>query len=90
MWEEAKTRFPPGKVVSGVVIAHYPFGIFVDLGDPVAIGLVQIPEFRDEGRMTQDQYPAIGTTITAVVLGHTDDNRKQVWLSMRQSSFVVL
>ena len=69
----------------GVVTQHCPFGIFVDLGDPGALGLVQIPEFRDEGRMTPQQYPPVGSTIEAVVLGHTDERRRQVWLSMRPS-----
>jgi ribosomal protein S1 len=85
MWEAAKKRFPAGRVVHGTVSAHCPFGIFVDLGDPIATGLVQITEFLDSGRMTPDQYPAVGETVAAVVLGHTDEGRKQVWLCMRPS-----
>ena len=85
MWEEAKARFPVGTKVSGVVTQHRPFGIFVDLGDPVALGLVQITEFLDSGRMTSEQYPPVGTTIEAVVLGHTEEERKQVWLCMKPS-----
>ena len=85
MWEAAKKRFPAGRVVHGTVSAHCPFGIFVDLGDPIATGLVQITEFLDSGRMTPEQYPAIGERVTAVVLGHTDEGRKQVWLCMRPS-----
>jgi ribosomal protein S1 len=85
MWDEAKRRFPPGARVSGIVTQHFPFGVFVDLGDPVAIGLIQITDFVDEGRMTQDQFPPIGSKIEAVVLGHTDDRRKQVWLSAKPS-----
>jgi ribosomal protein S1 len=84
-WEEAQQRFPTGMLVTGTVSQHHPFGIFVDLGDPVALGLVQITEFRDHGRMTPDLYPPIGETIRAVVLGHTDDRRRQVWLGMRPS-----
>ena len=85
MWEQAKARFPVGTKVRGVVTRYCPFGIFVDLGDPVALGLVQIPEFLDEGRMTPEQYPSLGSTIEAVVLGHTDEHRMQVWLCMRPS-----
>jgi hypothetical protein len=40
------------------VTRHCPFGVFVDLGDPDATGLIQIVDFLDEGRMTPDQYPA--------------------------------
>jgi ribosomal protein S1 len=85
MWEEAKNRFPVGTRVRGILAQHMPFGIFVDLGDSEIIGLVQIVDFLDEGRMTPERYPPIGASIEAVVLGHTDDRRKQVWLSMKPS-----
>jgi ribosomal protein S1 len=85
MWKEAKKRFAVGTRVRGTVLQHHPFGIFVDLGDPEARGLVQIIDFLDEGRMTRERYPPIGATIEAIVLGHTDDQRKQVWLSMKPS-----
>lgn len=85
MWEEAKKRFPVGARVCGIVTQHQPFGIFVDLDDPEALGLVQIIDFLDKGRMTPEQYPPIGASIEAVVLGHTDDRRRQVWLGMRPS-----
>ena len=84
-WEEAKQRFPVGRFVRGRVAAHHPFGILVDLDDPVALGLVQITDFLDAGRMTPEQYPVVGSEVTAVVLGHTDPGRKQVWLSLRPS-----
>ena len=82
-WEEAKQRFPVGRLVTGTVTSHHPFGVFIDLKDPGATGLVPIPEFLDGGRMTEDQYPPVSTSVTAGVLGHTDPNRRQVWLTMR-------
>jgi ribosomal protein S1 len=85
MWDAAKQRFPVGCVVRGTVVAHRAFGIIVDLGDPVATGLVQITDFLDVGRMTPEHYPPIGETVTAVVLGHTSEYRKQIWLCMRPS-----
>jgi ribosomal protein S1 len=85
MWEEAKERFPVGARVRGTVTEHCPFGVFVDLGDPVAQGLVEITNFLDEGRMTPDRYPPVGASIEAVVLGHADSRRKQIWLSVRPS-----
>src|SRR5262245_4892694 len=84
-WEEVKRRFPVGRRVHGVVTAHHPFGIFVDLRDPVALGLVQVTDFLDKGRMTADQYPRIGASIEAVVLGHTDAHREQIWLGLKPS-----
>ncbi|WP_435010734.1 S1 RNA-binding domain-containing protein [Tundrisphaera lichenicola] len=84
-WEEAKQRFPTGMLVTGVVVEHRPFGIFVDLADPVALGLVQIVDFVDRGGMTPELYPPIGSTVEAVVLGHTEIRRRQVWLGMKPS-----
>src|SRR4051794_27883897 len=84
-WEEIKHRFPKGRVVTGTVSEHHPFGLFVDLGDPAAKGLVQITVFADEGRMTPEHYPPVGMSITALVLGHTDERRKQVCLSVKPS-----
>jgi len=84
MWEETKLRFPIGRLVRGIVTAHRPFGIFVDLGDPNATGLVQITDFVDSGRMTPEQYPRLGESIEAVVLGH-NDRSKQIWLGVKPS-----
>jgi hypothetical protein len=35
--------------------------------------------------MTPEQYPPLGASIEAVVLGHTDERRKQVWLGLKPS-----
>jgi len=85
MWEEIAKRFPVGARVRGVVVQHCPFGVFVDLGHPVAQGLVEIVNFLDEGRMTEEQYPRVGTMIEAVVLWHTNNPRGQVRLGMKPS-----
>lgn len=84
MWEDAKRRFPVGAVVTGTVTRHAPFGVFVDLGDPDCYGLVERPEFLDAGRMTEDQYPPVGSAVRVLVLAHTDRDHR-VWLTMRPS-----
>src|SRR5262249_51841547 len=58
---------------------------FLDLNDPGATGLVEMPEFLDGGRMTEDRYPPVGTAVTGVVLGHTGPRRRQVRLTLRPS-----
>ena len=84
-WEETKHRIKLGSRLQGVVIEHKPFGIFVDIGDPVAIGLVQIIDFRDEAPMIADDYPALGSIVEAIIIGFTDARRKQVWMTMKPS-----
>jgi ribosomal protein S1 len=79
-WSEISRMFTPGALVSGVVLSHHPFGFFVDLGG-AATGLVEIPRAlnRDEPVSPSD-YPPVGVTITAVVLGGNDLQR-QIHLS---------
>jgi S1 RNA binding domain len=83
-WEAVKHSLPAGARVRGVVTRHFPFGIFIDLEGVPFTGLVEIPEFKDEGRMTPEEYPHVGARIEAVVLGFKESGR-QIWLSMRPS-----
>lgn len=83
-WQQIKAQFPVGARVCGTVTHHAPFGIFVDLGG--ATGVVLIVEFLDEGRMTVDQYPALGSSIEAVVIWHVESAGMRIRLSMRPSS----
>jgi hypothetical protein len=46
--------------------------------------LIQITDFKDEGRMTVDQYPDVGERITTVVLGFKESGN-QIWLGMKPS-----
>lgn len=48
-------------------------------------GLVSITDFMDSERMTPEMYPDIGSPIGAVVIGYTEDNRNQIWLSVKPS-----
>ena len=82
---ELKAKYPIGNIVVGKVIHHMPFGIFLDIKHPLAKGLIQITDFLDEGVMSQDQYPAIGEMVEAVVLEYVDNDNNQIWLSMKPS-----
>lgn len=82
-WEKAKSRIKIGSRVKGIVKSHKPFGFFVDIGDPMALGLIQITDISNHIRITPDLYPSVGTEIEATVIGFTDDRRKQVWMSMK-------
>lgn len=80
-WEELKAVLKVDDVVSGVVLKHEAFGVFVDIGCKFD-GLIEIIAFRDEGVMTPEMYPAIGTKVRAKVLGFRDSNN-QIWLSVK-------
>ena len=84
-WNQVKSKHRLGKLIPGKVEHHAPFGIFVDLGDDEVRGIIQITDFVDIGDMTPEMYPDIGSAIGAVVVGYTEDERNQVWLSVKPS-----
>jgi ribosomal protein S1 len=84
-WNQGKSKYRLGNLIHGKVEYHAPFGIFVDLGDETVRGIVQITDFVDSGGMTPEMYPDIGSPIGAVVVGYTEDERNQVWLSVKPS-----
>jgi len=79
-WQNAKDSLRIGTKVRATVKQHWPFGILVAIPGCAFTGLVKIHDFKDEGRMTAEEYPAVG----AVVLGHRDQGH-QIWLGMRPS-----
>lgn len=84
-WNQVKSKYRFGELIYGRVEHHAPFGIFIDIGDDVVRGIVQITDFVDGGDMTPEMYPDIGSPIGAVVVGYTEDDRNQVWLSVKPS-----
>jgi ribosomal protein S1 len=84
-WDQVKNRYQIGKLIYGKVLFHKPFGVFVDIGDEIVKGIIQIPDFLDSDAMTPEMYPEIGSPIGAVVVGYTEDDRNQVWLSVKPS-----
>ena len=84
-WNSIESKYPLGKLIYGQVKFHAPLGVFVNLGDAEVKGLIQISDFLDSGSMTPEMYPDIDSPVGAVVIGYTKDDRKQVWLSVKQA-----
>jgi len=84
-WNQVKSKYRFGELIYGRVEHHAPFGIFIDIGDDAVRGIVQITDFVDSGDMTPEMYPDLGSSIGAVVVGYTEDDRNQVWLSVKPS-----
>jgi ribosomal protein S1 len=83
-WAKLKSELRVGQVIEGKVLAHWPFGIFVDLNKQF-VGLIEIVNFRERGeRMTPNEYPELGAPIRGVIL-QFNDGSFQVKLSARQS-----
>jgi ribosomal protein S1 len=84
-WNNIKSQYQLGKLIYGQVEAHKPFGVFVDIGNTEVRGIIQITDFLDTGVMTPEMYPEIGSPVGAVVVGYTEDERNQIWLSVKPS-----
>ena len=83
-WDKIKESLKVGTKLKGVVTHHFAFGIFVALPGIKFTGIVQIPDFKDEGNMTPSDYPAVGSSVDVVVLAFKETGQ-QVWLGMKPS-----
>lgn len=84
--ELIKSKYQLGQFVQGKVEYHAPFGVFVDFEDDSAKGLIKIPDFLDEGAMSEAMYPDLGTTIGAIVVGYNESNGREVYLNAKPSA----
>jgi len=84
-WQQIKSQYKLGQFVQGKVEFHAPFGVFVKIDESLVKGLIKIPDFLDEGKMSQEMYPEIGTTIGAVVVGYNESNCNEIYLNAKPS-----
>jgi hypothetical protein len=63
---------------------HAPFGVFVDIGEPFVKGLIKIPDFLDEGEMSEEMYPEVGTSVGAIVVGYNESNLSVAVMAMHR------
>ncbi|HAG83470.1 MAG TPA: RNA-binding protein [Cyanobacteria bacterium UBA12227] len=84
-WEQVKSKYKLGQFVQGKVEHHAPFGVFIDIGEPSVRGLIKIPDFLDEGEMSEEMYPEIGSTIGSIVVGYNESNCREVYLNAKPS-----
>ena len=83
-WDEPKESLPVGSIASCVVTKHAPFGVFVKINRVPFDGLIQITDFKDSGRMTPLEFPAIGSSLKAVVLGFKETGAT-IWPGVKPS-----
>lgn len=84
-WEQIKSKFKLGQFVQGTVEFHAPFGIFLKIDNSLVKGLIKIPDFLDEGAMSEEMYPGINKVVGAVVVGYSESNCGEVYLSAKPS-----
>lgn len=82
-WDELKDTLEVGTFIVGTILRHEPYGVFVNIGYEYD-GLIQITDFKDEGIMTPELYPTVGSEVRAKILGFKDHSC-QVWLGVKPS-----
>jgi len=83
-WDKIKESLKVGTKFKGVVTHHFGFGIFVALPGIKFTGIVELPDFKDEGLMTRDEYPAVGSSVDVVVRAFKEAGQ-QIRLGMKPS-----
>jgi hypothetical protein len=76
-------QLPAGAIVHATVICHHPFGIGARLADGTQYGHVNPPRIIDGPLRGLADYPPIGHTAPAVVLGYSGTG--QLRLTLRRS-----
>jgi ribosomal protein S1 len=84
-WEQIKSQYKLGQFVQGRVEFYTPFGVFVKIDESLVKGLIKIPDFLDDGEMSEEMYPEIGSRIGSVVVGYNESNCSEVYLNAKPS-----
>ncbi|MBV8893441.1 MAG: hypothetical protein JO352_35800 [Chloroflexi bacterium] len=77
-----RNEFHIGQLVEGVVVAHRPFGVLVDIGNPRFPGAALLPELDDCLPGTIPEFPDIGSHVTGALTGFSGT---QARLTLRPS-----
>ncbi len=79
-WPEIERLFPVESIVNCTVKWHVRFGVFVEIGHPVVLGLIELTEFLDE-RGVQPEFPPIGSYLQAVVFDYRKENNQIILIA---------
>jgi ribosomal protein S1 len=77
-WELVKSRLHAGSRISGEVVARHMFGVFLDIGAgfPALLEITQFNPPLKRRPVVIEDYPNIGSTISARLVAFNDRNRQ--------------
>jgi ribosomal protein S1 len=84
-WEQTKSKYKLGQFVQGKAEFHWPFCVFVEMGESLVKGLIKIPDFLDEEKMCEEMYPEFGIMIGAIVVECNESNCREIYLNAKLS-----
>jgi len=65
-------KYKRGSKISGIVEYRAPFGVFINIGETVAKGLVLVTDFMEEGKYNEKKVPQINDSVIGTVLDVTE------------------
>lgn len=83
-WKMIKTNLPVGAKFACTVLHQAHFGVLVEVANVPFIGVIPITEIRDAPGPFDGNLPAVGTELTAVLLGFKEGGH-QLWLGTKES-----
>ncbi|WP_299679227.1 S1 RNA-binding domain-containing protein [uncultured Dokdonia sp.] len=75
-WKELTERLQIGQEITGVVFQQEAYGVYVDIGEAF-YGIVLTPQISLNNRITLEEFPKIGDTITSVILGFSEHTKEE-------------
>jgi len=75
-------QLPAGMRVTGVVVCHHPFGLGVRVDAWNQYGHADVPSIRDGVVSGPADYPPIGRTVSALVLGYSGSSQLRLTLKL--------
>lgn len=76
--ETIKSYFPIGKEISGKVIKHRPFGVFINLENDLVTGLLRITDMGFSIPVDPSYFPKVGEMVICTVLDYGFENSQIV------------
>lgn len=71
-WNSLLDNYPQGSIVEGLVTTHHSFGVELKIEGFECQCLIEVTEFKKTGRINPEDFPSIGATVKAQILGYTE------------------
>ncbi len=68
LWEKVVLKYKVGQLVKAKVVRHENFGVFLDIGEGLIPGYVDILNISDEEFRGRSGFPPIGQEVEGIVL----------------------
>lgn len=87
-WDEIEKKYQLGDKITGIVVRHEKFGIFLDIFENPIIGFIRIVGICDDPTKVYDSFPPIGSNVKGIIVQLTKDDY-QIVVSIKPSDLLL-